>query len=309
MRAERTDDEFLDPFTFPEQINDIFGIKPEYNYAYTGETKGGQRVFTLNKKSTQYKPLKIVCHNMRVISKGIERKVNPKTKQIMDGYQMSLSFGDDYADSTKPDHDAYAIFKAIDQWMLQEIQDNCHVWNEEDCPSLDVAALKYTKCLSVDAKKMVSKSSGQDIPVEEVKKWDPKDKVLKYAPVLNVDVKQEVMRPKKGEKGPLTKLDRFKTDFVTASGDVLDVNVHNYGGLFDKGTVLNCVIQLDNLSSTIGSTGRNRINLSIVQAEEVTPPKRSADSQENSKRQLFDMTRKRLSADNDVAATKVARTE
>ena len=285
---------FLDPATFPENIKDLLGVVSEYNLQYNGKVDGGQRCFTYNGKTTKYNPLKFVFHNLRVISNGIERKTNKDGSPAL-GYQIALSFPREYKDASEDANDAYRILSAIDEWMPYTILNEGSTWNgDEECPNIEVAKVKYSKCLYSNNKKMVTKD-GTDIPDDQLKKTPAQNKFPKFPPVINVEVKQATV-PTQNDKSQRQKSDRFKTDFVSKDGELLDVGIHNYGGLFDRGTLLNGIIQLDYISSTISSSGRNRINLSLVQAEEISPP-RKTDAANGDVRQIFTLPRKRPVSD------------
>lgn len=302
--AKAQNDALLDPRTFPTQIKDILGVVADYNYKYTGKTEGGQRCFTYNNKTTKYEPLRFKFRNLMVISDGIERKKNPKTGEIMDGYQLALGFPDEKRDPKGQSKDAYNILKAIDDWMPGVIfeKGNQQNWNGGECESASEAAkFRYTKCLYTNMKRMVTKD-GTDIPEDKLKSWDPKDKFPKYRPSINLDIKQEqYVDPSDPEKQRRVKSERFKADFVTADNEVLDVTTNNYGGLFGKHTVVKGIIQLDYISSTIGPLGRNRISLSLVQAQEVASEQQ--DMQADGKRVLYDLSDDEKDGDDDASPT------
>lgn len=295
----------LDPTTFPKEASSLLSIAPEYILAYkdkgSDKDTGGRRSLTFNGQNTRYKPLKFEFEGLRVLSDGIQQKKDYNTGELKDQYQIALTFPDDYESESSESHGTYAILKAIDDFIPNELLKHGTL-NGSRVKTLDVAKTKYGTCLRF--KKQYVTLDGKEIPESEVDEWAEDDMKPKYPPNIYLDVRQameKVASDNPKSKEWKQKTPSFKPAIIDPEGRVQPVNIYNYGGLIPQNTIVDGIAQIDYVQSTKGEIGRTTIGLSLVQLEMRKSKQydNSASSAPSDVPQVFKMRRNRQD-DSDV---------
>lgn len=264
----------LNPKTFPDEIESMLSVLPDYIWGYKdekGKDVGGRRSFAYNGKDTRYEPLKFQFEGLTVLSDGIQQQKEWGTENLKDKYQITLTFPRDYKSDEHESNNTFRILEAIDKFMPKAMVKG-GTWNGDRVKSVEVAESKYGPCLKYK-KEFVTKD-GKEIPAEELDEWAEDDKFPKYPPNIHLDVKQVFAPtypndPKR--KHIRSRTPAFKPAVLDHEGTLIPLSVYNYANVIKKGTVVDGIAQIDFVSSTKSAQGRTTIGLSLIQLQMRAP--------------------------------------